>query len=255
MVKIENMPMPENMYSIKCPYSMNPTRIVIHNTANSAPAENEIKYMQRNDKQVSFHYAVDDKKAILGSPLNRNTWHASDGNGKGNREGISIEICYSLLDKDKAKFEKAQENAAELTAYLLNKYGWGMDKSRITKHQDYGNHKYCPHRTLSDYGWDYFLQLVEKKYNEMYVKGDKPMTAEEKNQFDELKAKVEQLSKSVETTTEKYNWISMCPQYSRETIQKLYEKQYLKGDENGQLKLSEQMTRVFVILDRAGLFD
>lgn len=83
-------------YSFKCPYKMNPTRIVVHNTANDASAKNEIEYMQSNNKQTSFHYATNDDKVIQVIPLDRNGWHVGDvRNGKGNREGISIEICYS----------------------------------------------------------------------------------------------------------------------------------------------------------------
>jgi len=83
-------------YNIKCPYTMTPTRIVVHNTANDASAANEINYMINNSNEVSFHYAVDDKQIVQGVPTNRNTWNAGDGSGKGNRESISIEICYSL---------------------------------------------------------------------------------------------------------------------------------------------------------------
>ena len=42
--------MPENKYSIKCPYSMVPEGITVHNTANDASAMAEISYMIRNDK-------------------------------------------------------------------------------------------------------------------------------------------------------------------------------------------------------------
>lgn len=48
-------------YSIKCPYSMNPTRIVVHNTTNSASASSEINYMLSNNNKVSYNFAVDDK--------------------------------------------------------------------------------------------------------------------------------------------------------------------------------------------------
>lgn len=156
MLNIIKIDCPKDKLSIKCPYAMTPTRIVIHNTANDASAENEIAYMHTNNKQTSFHFAVDDKKIIQGIELNRNAWHASDGNGKGNREGIAIEICYSKSGGE--RFEAAQKNAAELTAKLLADYGWGID--RVTKHQDYSV-KHCPHRTLDDYGWDYFLNLVK----------------------------------------------------------------------------------------------
>lgn len=156
MVAIRKVECPENRIGVKCPYAMTPTRIVIHNTANDASANNEIAYMHRNGNTVSFHFAVDDKEIVQGIELNRNAFHASDGNGKGNREGIAIEICYSLSGGE--RFEKAQRNAAELTAKLLKDYGWGIDK--VTKHADYTN-KHCPHRTLDEYGWDYFLDLVK----------------------------------------------------------------------------------------------
>lgn len=157
MVTIRKIDCPADKISIKCPYVMTPTRIVIHNTANDASAENEIAYMLSNNKETSFHFAVDDKEIVQGIDLNRNAWHASDGNGKGNREGIAIEICYSKSGGE--RWLKALDNAAELTAKLLKDYGWGIDK--VTKHQDYGNHKHCPHRILDEYGWDNFLNLVK----------------------------------------------------------------------------------------------
>lgn len=159
-LKIRELSMPVSKYNIKCPYTMVPQFIVIHNTGNDASAENEIKYMQSNSKEVSFHYAVDDKEAILGIPLTRNSWHAGDGgSGRGNRYGIAIEICYSLSGG--SKFTEAEKNAALLTASLLKKYGWGVDK--VLKHQDFSE-KYCPHRTL-DMGWNRFLSMVSSAMN------------------------------------------------------------------------------------------
>lgn len=156
-MEIRKMECPEEKKGLKCPYEMTATRVVIHNTANDASAENEIRYMHSNNKSVSFHFAVDDKEAVQGIELNRNAWHAGDGNGKGNREGIAIEICYSKSGGE--RFEKAQRNAAELTARILEERGWGLE--RVTKHQDY-NGKSCPHRTLEEYGWEYFIGLVRE---------------------------------------------------------------------------------------------
>lgn len=150
----------KDKYDIKCPYPMTPTRIVVHNTANDAPARNEIAYMIGNNQEVSFHYAVDDKEVVQGIPENRNAWHCGDGaNGKGNREGVAIEICYSKSGGD--RFIKAEKNAVDLIVSILKKYNWGVDK--VTKHQDY-NGKYCPHRTL-DMGWDRFIKMIEAKMN------------------------------------------------------------------------------------------
>ena len=157
MVNIRKIECPSDKLKIKCPYAMKPTRIVIHNTANDASAADEIAYMHRNNKQTSFHFAVDDKEIVQGISLDRNAFHAGDGNGKGNREGIAIEICYSKSGGE--RWLKALENAAELTAKLLKDYGWEIDK--VTKHQDYSG-KHCPHRILDEYGWDNFLTLVKK---------------------------------------------------------------------------------------------
>lgn len=161
MVNITKIPCPENQYKIKCPYPMTAETVIIHNTYNDASARDEIAYMHRNSNYTSFHFAVDDKEIVQGIDLDRNSFNAGDGaNGKGNRTGISIEICYSKSGGE--RFVKAQENAAELTAYLLKERGWGID--RVSKHQDYSG-KHCPHRTLDDYGWDYFLNLVKKDIN------------------------------------------------------------------------------------------
>lgn len=157
MLNIIKQIVPESKYGIKCPYEMIPTRIVVHNTANDATARNEIVYMTNNNYETSFHYAVDDKEIVQGLPLDRNGWHSSDGNGKGNREGIAIEICYSKSGGD--RFIKAEQNAVDLIVYLLKKYNWGID--RVTKHQDYCG-KYCPHRTL-DMGWNRFINMIKAK--------------------------------------------------------------------------------------------
>ena len=159
MVKITKNICPETKWNIKCPYNMKPIGITVHNTANDASALSEIKYMISNNAETSFHYAVDDKEAVQGLPLDRNGWHASDGNGTGNRKTIAIEICYSKSGG--SRFDKAEENAAELIADLLKKYGW--DISVVKRHYDYApDKKYCPHRTM-DKGWDRFLNMIKAK--------------------------------------------------------------------------------------------
>ena len=143
-------------WSIKCPYSMTPTKITIHNTYNDASAANEISYMRSNSSQTSFHWAVDDKEAILGVRMDRNAWHAGDGGGNGNRRSIGIEICYSKSGGE--KFEKAEENAAILTAAIMQVYGF--DINDVVTHKSWSG-KNCPHRTLSK-GWTRFKRLVQK---------------------------------------------------------------------------------------------
>ena len=143
-------------YSIKCPYTMTAEYITIHNTENSATAENEIKYMISNNNQVSFHFAVDDTCAIQGLPLDRNAWAAGDGaNGTGNRKSIHVEICYSKIGG--IKFENAEKNAAKLTAQLLHERNW--DISKVKRHKDWSG-KDCPRLTMQK-GWASWLNMVK----------------------------------------------------------------------------------------------
>lgn len=146
----------ENRYNIKCPYEMNAIGICVHNTANDASAENEVKYMTTNNNEVSFHFAIDDKEVVQGILTNRNAWHAGDGgNGQGNRKYIAIEICYSKSGGE--LFDKAEQLAAKFIAQILKANNWGVDK--VKKHQDFSI-KYCPHRTL-DRGWTRFIAMIQ----------------------------------------------------------------------------------------------
>lgn len=261
MLKIVKSLVEETKYPLKCPYKMVPQAVVIHNTANDANATSEISYMKHNSLSTSFHYAVDSEQAVQGLPLDRNGWHAGDGeNGKGNRQGIAIEICHSLSGGE--RFEKAQENAAELVARLLIEYGWGMDKSRITKHEDYSS-KHCPHRTLDEYGWRFFLNLVEKKHKEL-MEGEQ-MNDIEKMEFEKIKLSVAENSAKLKLYEDmgvldnaaiQWGYIDEnLPSWGVATVKKLKEKGLISGDETGNLELSRLMLRVLVILDRAGLFD
>lgn len=164
---IQNL-VPQSKYNIKCPYTMTPEYIVVHNTSNDANARNEVQYMINNNSSTSFHYAIDDKEIVQGIPENRNAWHAGDGNGPGNRKGIGIEICYSRSGGK--RFEEAEKLAAKFIAYKLNEKSWGIDKAK--KHQDFSG-KYCPHRTL-DMGWQRFLDMVQSELNAL--KGVDKMT-------------------------------------------------------------------------------
>ena len=155
--------MPANKKSLKQPYAMTPRFITIHNTSNSAPAKNEVSYMQGNNAQTGFHVAIDETYVIKCADFNRNTWHAGDGTyGTGNRQSIGIEICRSTGSLE--LFKKAEQNCAEYVAKLLKEYGW--DISRVKRHKDWSG-KYCPHKTM-DLGWDRFINMVKAELDKLY---------------------------------------------------------------------------------------
>lgn len=77
-------------------------------------------------------------------------------------------------------------------------------------------------------------------------------------QYEELKNMIGNLATEVAKLKNPmvYNYIDKnMPDWARPTIDKLYNKGFLKGDENGCLNLDISMLRILVILDRSGTFD
>lgn len=152
-----------NKYPLKCPYEMNPKYITIHNTSNKATALQEVEYMLKNGKPLSFHVAVDDKEAIQAIPFTRNAWHAGDGSkGVGNRNSIGIEICYSV-DYNSTKHEMSFYNAVQVVKRLMVQFD--IPIKNIKQHYDWSG-KDCPHRIRQEGTWDKFLSLCETKEKE-----------------------------------------------------------------------------------------
>lgn len=230
MIKIRKQLCPESKYYLKCPYTRTPSRIVVHNTANDAPAINEITYMVNNDFEVSYHFAVDEKEAVQGLPLDRNAWASGDGHGKGNMEGIHIEICWSKSGGE--RFTKAEQNAAELIASLLKQYGWGIEK--VTKHQDYDG-KYCPHRTL-DLGWQRFLNMVKKEMEENDL-----------NREETLKL----INETIDKRNPTYHTLDQVPKYWREDIRAMMDMGIIAGNSKTDLGLTMQEAKAAVLIYRA----
>lgn len=90
--------------------------------------------------KTSWHFTVDDKKAIQHIPLNEVAWHAGDGSGPGNYTSIGIEECVNS-DRNAAK---TRENAAMLHALLIRELGLKGGKiDALTQHNKWSG-KNCP---------------------------------------------------------------------------------------------------------------
>lgn len=77
-------------------------------------------------------------------------------------------------------------------------------------------------------------------------------------EYEELKAELTALKAEVAKTNSKmiYNYVdNNMPEWARPTIQKMVDKGLLQGDENGCLGLTDELLRVFVTNDRAGVYD
>lgn len=117
--------------------TMSPIGVTIHNTgwisvaSGTTPAEQYTRAtVNGNMNTVRVHYYVDNVCAWQDLPINRSGWHAADGNGDGNRRTIAIECIMS--NSSDAKSMQSMDNCAKLTAYLLHKYGWTVEKNLFT---------------------------------------------------------------------------------------------------------------------------
>ena len=99
-----------------------------------------------------------------------------------------------------------------------------------------------------------FRSDVKKK---MENKEDEPMTTDERTKFNTLVDAVGTLTEKVDKLEHKmiYAWVDdNMPEWAKPTITKLMAKGYLKGDEEGKLGLDDNILRMLVINDRAGIY-
>lgn len=134
------------------------TSVTIHSTGNlTSTPEGERKWLDNatNKRSASWHYVVGEEVVIQAIPDNETAWHC--GNSTGNNHSIGVEIVES------GNRTKVLMTAAEFTAELLKKYGFGIDK--LKRHYDWTG-KNCP-RILIDktyikdnLNWQWFLKMV-----------------------------------------------------------------------------------------------
>ena len=181
--------------------------ICIHNTGNrnkSAGAHNHASWLYNNPEiLVGYHYTVDDEVIYKHIPLKEGAWHAGDGvNGKGNLHSIGIEIAENMVNYDYDKYLEAENNAAWLTAKLLDELDLTIND--VKQHYDF-NGKNCPSviRARSN-GWQEFLDKVKEHLDVSEKTKDKTLyrvIVDSRKDYEgavEIKKKVKQLSPSLE---------------------------------------------------------
>lgn len=146
-----------------------PMYVTIHNTddINEATGTNDAEQYARatfnnNMGDVVVHYYIDETGCWHILADDTVGWHAADGtNGPGNTKSIAVEI---IMDGSGDSSDKgAEERGAKLAAYLLYKYGLGID--RLKTHRDWYSKKYCPAYILPH--WGEFKAKVDKYLAEL----------------------------------------------------------------------------------------
>lgn len=117
--------------------SINPKYITIHNTGVPNVKADNFRRSQLDvtqDKEVSWHFTIDEKEIVQHIPLDEVGWHAGDRTG--NYNSFAIEIC---------EREGAEEVAIQFIAELLMALDW--DTTHIKTHK-YWSGKNCPRLIL-----------------------------------------------------------------------------------------------------------
>lgn len=148
---------------------LSPTKVTIHNTDNDSPgadARAHANYQKGTDAQqrnVSWHFSVDDRSVYQSLPVNEVGWHA--GTHAGNYQSIGIEICQNQgIDQQAANYR-----AALLTAVQLHELNISL--SNVVQHHDWSQ-KDCPAKLRHPANnWTAFLQKVGSFYQQIDLDG------------------------------------------------------------------------------------
>lgn len=212
--------------------------IVIHDTGNRAKgsdAKAHFQYFNGGNRGSSADIFVDDTSVWYVNDYTKYyTWHCGDGKGRygiTNQNSIGVELC---INQD-GDYDTATSNMAEVVRALMQELN--IPQERVVRHYD-ASRKSCPMSMMeADWKrWQTFQQEITKEGLTM-------------GQYEELKAKIDRLENPMI-----YNYIDEnMPDWARPTIQKLVDRGILKGDENG-LNLTEDLMRILVVNDRAGLY-
>ncbi len=217
-----------------------PKYIVIHdtgNTARGADARRNFEYFNSGNRDASADFFVDDKTVYQVNDYNAYyTWHCGDGGGKygiTNGNSVGIEICVNA-DGD---YTRAFENAVELTKQLMAELD--IPPERVVRHYD-ASRKNCP-ASMSGDGW-----ALWQKFKNMITEEGDLMSKE----YDELNGRLAKVENPMV-----YNYMDEnMPSWAKPTVQKLMDRGALRGNERGELGLTEELLRVLVINDRMGVY-
>ena len=214
--------------------------LVIHFTSNDGDtAINNVNYFKNNEALASAHYFVDENTIYKSVPEGDTAWHCGAKTyihpECRNANSIGIEMCSRKKDGVFYILDQTIQNAIWLTRKLMDKYGISAD--HVVRHYDV-THKSCPEPMVRNVN-------LWKDFKNKIVGDDIDM------------ATAAELEKRIAALENKmvYNYVDKnMPEWARDTVTRLVNKGILSGNENGELGLTYEMLKMFVINDRAGLY-
>lgn len=215
-----------------------PKGIILHYIGNpGTTARQNASYFAHVGTQTSVHYIVDEEEIIEIIPPEEKSYGTSDR--AHNESFIQIEMCHP--DASGRIEEAVLEKVVWLCRELMKRYGI----TEIIRHYDVTG-KRCP------------LWYVEhpeewEALKGRIVEGGDEMTEELRGALAEIEERLTAIE-AVTVSRMIYNYVDgNMPEWARGTVQKLMDKGYLRGTDEG-LGLDDAMLRILVMLDRAGVF-
>lgn len=224
-------------------------KITIHHMAGCLTVEQCGQGFQFPSRQASSNYGVD-SLGHVGLYVDESNRSWASGSPENDNRAVTIEVANDQYGGVWHVSDVALNKTIELCADICRRNGMkrlnftGDASGNLTMHR-YFQATACPGEYLAS-KFSYIAEEVNKKLNGGLTMG----------QYEELKGMLQGLDKRLATLEGKmiYNYIDKnMPDWARPTIQKMVDKKLLVGDEQGNLGLTEEMLRTYVIMDRAGV--
>ena len=209
-------------------------------------AQNNADYFAREGGlNASAHYFVDTERIVQSVKDGDTAWHCGRERGGSyyndcrNANSIGVEMCSVIRNGVYVIPEATMKRAAKLTRELMAKYH--VPVSRVCRHYDV-TRKNCPEPWIRNPQlWEKFkTMLTEKEVEDM-------TEAQTRNIAKQEIANAEKAKKV-------YDTVDAVPAWGKATVQKLVNKGFLQGDDQGKLALTTDLLRLLVINDRAHLY-
>lgn len=225
-------------------------KITIHHVAGIASVESLGSGFASESRNASANYGIgsDGRIGMFVEEKNR-AWTSSSADN--DYQAITIEVSNDVYGGNWHVSDYVLSRLIDLCVDICKRNGierlnyTGDASGNLTMHKWFAPTD-CPGEYL-ERKFPYIADEVNKRLEE-----GKPMTAEEKKEFEALKEEVAKLRDQVGV---KWAYIDgNMPEWMRATVKKLADRGYLKGSNNS-FEISYQLARILVILDRAGVFE
>lgn len=201
--------------------------IVIHYTANNGDsAFGNANYFHSINRNASANYFVDENKIVQVVPDNYIAWHCESRGmafkcGCRNNNSIGIELCSRKDSKGNYYFkDKTVNNSIHLIVRLMDI--WNIPIENVIRHFDVCG-KLCPQPFIDTTAWNNYITRVKSEF----------------------------LGSNLDDNKEGeylYQNIKEVPEWGKNTIKKLIDKGCFA--DGNKLALTDEMLRMFVIMDR-----